>query len=131
MLFNKDNREGIVNELSTNKLIESYERYLDIMSITRSYRAYRKDKTKDDILSILQIDEKEIDKYKFINTGNYLILYALGLYSRKFNVPAKDNIIKVIKLLTTLFKKASNISNLTKSKETFDKTKSMIEALKS
>lgn len=130
LLFNEENREGIVNELTKEKLIESYERYLDIMAITRSYRAYRKDNSKDDILVSLQIDAKDIDKYRFINTGNYLILYSLGLFSRKFSVEAKENIIRVIKLLAPLFKKNSNVSNMTKSKETFDDAKSLIEKLK-
>lgn len=127
LLFNEENRECIVNELSKSKIIESYERYLEIMDITRSYRAYRKDKTKNEILTILQIEEKDIDKYKFINTGNYLILYGLGLYSRKFNVNAKDNIINVIKIISKFFNRTSNISNLTKLKETFDKIKTHIE----
>lgn len=130
LLFNEENRTLIVNELTKEKLVESYELYLNIMSITRNYRAYRKDKTKNEIISILEIEEKDIEKYKFINTGNYLILYALGLYCRKFNLSAENSIITVIKFLAPMFKKTSNISNLTKSKETFEKAKTMIEDMK-
>ena len=129
LLFSEDNRTSIVNELSKDKMILSYELFLRIMTIIRSYRAYRKDSTKNEILDLLSIDEKDIDDYRFLNTGNYLVLFSLGLYCRKFDLEPKNQIIYVIKLLAPLFKNVNNISNLTKSKDTFDRAKNIIENL--
>ena len=127
LLFDDENRIKIVNELNKEELILSYELYLSIMSIIRSYRAYRKDNTKNEILSILNINDSDIDNFKYLNTGNYLILYALGLYCRKFNLAPEHQIVNIIKIICPLFSNAPNISNLTKSKEMFDKVKNMID----
>lgn len=123
-LFAKENREKIINCLDYNKLILSNNCLNNIMAIIREYRAYRKDDTKKDIISSLSIKEDEIDNYRFLNTGNYLILFSLGLYCRQrsISVPGKKDIVYVIKQLCSLFPKdESNISNITRKKETYEK----------
>lgn len=126
-LFNEDNRTKIVNELTADKLLESYELYLKIMDITRSYRAYRKDSNKDEILRTLGIEQKSINNYRFINTGNFVILFALGVFCRKNNCsPNAETIIQVINFIMPIFKCNNNTSNLTKTKESFDKVEELI-----
>lgn len=126
-LFNEDNRTKIVNELTADKLLESYELYLKIMDITRSYRAYRKDSNKDEILRTLGIEQKSINNYRFINTGNFVILFALGVFCRKNNCsPNVETIIQVINFIMPIFKGNNNTSNLTKTKESFDKVEELI-----
>lgn len=126
-LFNEENRTKIVNELTAEKLKESYELYLKIMDITRSYRAYRKDSKKDEILKTLGIEQKAINNYRFINTGNFVILFALGVFCRKNNCkPNPNTIIQVINLIVPIFKGNNNTSNLTKTKDSFDKVEELI-----
>lgn len=127
-LFDDENRQLIINEITADKLLKSYEQYLVITEITRQYRAYRKDSSKTLVLRELKIEEKEINKYRFINTGNYLILYSLGIYCRKSNAePTKELIIGVIRSLSSLFKNNNNVSNLTKAKDTFENAKRLFE----
>lgn len=129
-LFVDENSKIIVEELTSEKIIVSYELYLKIMQITKSYRAYRKDSSKNEILKILNIKkEKEIDNYRFINTGNYVILFSLGLYCRKFGLNPESSIVEVIQFLMPMFKSKKNVSNMTKIKETFDNIESKISSM--
>lgn len=127
-LFGEENRTIIIEKLDSKQLIESYELYLKIMEITRSYRAYRKDSNKTDILKLLNTNSENIDNYRFINTGNFIILYALGLFCRKNNITVpSEHIVEVINAIMPLFKDSKNPSNLTKTKECFDNVKNRIE----
>ena len=125
-LFSEANRQYIIEEITKEKLLESYELFLKIMEVTRQYRAFRKDSSKDDILHTLEIGADDIDKYRFINTGNYLILFALGEYSRHCQIDPKDNIVVVIKLLASWIDQNANMANLTRSKDTFDSIKEKV-----
>lgn len=126
-LFTVDNSQKIINEIECESSLLSYEVYLKLMDIIKEYRAYRKNSGKREILNILDIDEKEIEDYRFLNTGNFVILFAVGLiYSKKEADPFK-NLVPVIKLLKPIFKKKKNISNATKIKETFDKVEKYIK----
>lgn len=123
--------EKIIEKLDAKKLVKSYELFLEIMSITRDYRSYRRDNSKKTILKTLCITETEIDDYRFLTTGNYLILFSLGIYCRKKGKePEQADIIQVIKELKHLFSKdEQNISNLTRKKETYDNAKLNMERL--
>lgn len=129
-LFSDDNRTHIIEEITKEKILDSYESYSNIMQITTAYRAYRKDITKTTILTALNISADQIDDYKFINTGNYLILFTLGLYCRKKSIsPNQEAIVDVIKILAPLFSGEQNVSNLTRSKETFDNARALVDAI--
>lgn len=129
-LFTNDNIEKIINELKFEESMLSYKIYIKLMNIIKEYRAFRKNPDKKDILTILNIDEKEIDEYRYLNTGNYIVLFALGqLYCNK-ELDPDINMIPVIKALKVLFKKEKNISNATKIKETFDKVENLVKKFK-
>ena len=129
-LFNEINRTKITDEISKKKIIESYEAYLIIMRLTSLYRSYRKDCTKTSILSSLEVTSEELDNFRFINTGNFLILYAAGLYCKRKNIKATEEIIiKIIKSLSSLFINGQNLSNMTRTKEIFDKAKNIVETI--
>lgn len=129
-LFTNDNIQKIINELEFEKSLLPYETYIKLMNIIKEYRAFRKNPEKKDILSILNIDESEIDEYRYLNTGNYIVLFALGqIYCNKELDPDK-NLVPVIKALRVLFKKEKNISNATKIKETFDKVEKFVKKFK-
>ena len=97
------------------------------MDIIKDYRAYRKNRDKKDILDILDIKENEIDEYRYLNTGNFIIMYALGIAYLDKNLKPEENIINIIKFLKDKFKNESNISNATKTKESFDQVKEFMK----
>ena len=100
------------------------------MDIIKEYRAYRKNSEKKEILNVLEIDDKEIEDYRFLNTGNFVVLFAIGLiYSTKELDPYK-NLVPIIKSLKVIFKKQKNLSNATKIKDTFDKVENYVKKFK-
>lgn len=129
-LFTNENIQKIINELSFEKSLLSYKIYTKLMNIIKEYRAYRKNPEKIEILSVLEISEKEIDEYRYLNTGNFVVLFALGKIYCKYELNPEKNMILVIKSLRLLFKREKNISNATKIKETFDKVEKLVSKLK-
>lgn len=119
-LFNSDNIQKIINELKYDEALFSYKTYLKLMDIIKDYRAYRKNKEKNEILEILDITEEEISEYRYLNTGNIIIMFALGVVYSKYEIDPEKNMIRVIKILKDIFKNEQNISNATKIKESFD-----------
>lgn len=101
------------------------------MDIIKDYRAYRKNQDKTDILEILDIKPEEISDFKFLNTGNIIIMYALGLAYLNKCIDPSENMINIIKYLKSFFKGENNISNATKIKESFDAVKELMENYKS
>lgn len=129
-LFTADNIQKIINELQFDQAMLSYKVYLKLMNIIKDYRAYRKNHDKKEILDVLEIEEKNIDDYRFLNTGNIIILYALGILYKNRELDPYKNMIYVIRSLKNIFKKETNISNATKSKETFEKVEKYVLKLK-
>lgn len=125
-LFDMNNVQKVINELDCEKAIRAYKIYLKLMDIIKDYRAYRKNHEKKDILNILNINENEIDEYRYLNTGNFIIMYALGILYIEKNINPEQNLINVIKFLKDKFKDENNISNATKTKESFDQVKEFI-----
>lgn len=129
-LFTNENIQKIINELTFEKALLPYNTYLELMNIIKEYRAFRKNPDKADILSILDISENEIDDYRYLNTGNYVVLFALGQIFCNKELDPQKNMIPVIKALRLLFKKEKNVSNATKIKETFDKVEKYVKKFK-
>ena len=126
-LFDTNNIEKVINELDHEKAIRAYKIYLKLMDIIKEYRAYRKNRNKKDILDILDIKENEIDEYRYLNTGNFIIMYALGIAYLDKNLQPEENMINIIKFLKDKFKNESNISNATRTKESFDQVKEFMK----
>ena len=129
-LFTNENIQKIINELTFEKALLPYNTYLELMNIIKEYRAFRKNPDKTDILSILDISENEIDDYRYLNTGNYVVLFALGQIFCNKELDPQKNMIPVIKALRLLFKKEKNVSNATKIKETFEKVEKYVKKFK-
>ena len=113
-------------------IIESYETFKSISEIITSYRRYRKNPKKLDILTRINTDVSSIDKFQYLNTGDFLILFATGLYKRKFNVDADVAILTSIEIIANeIIPKYGKklISNTTKSNQTFSDTRTFINAL--
>ena len=129
-LFTNENIQKIINELTFEKALLPYNTYLELMNIIKEFKAFRKNPDKTDILSILDISENEIDDYRYLNTGNYVVLFALGQIFCNKELDPQKNMIPVIKALRLLFKKEKNVSNATKIKETFDKVEKYVKKFK-
>lgn len=129
-LFNNDNVQKIINELNFEDSILAYSVYLKLMDIIKEYRAYRKNHDKKEILDTLDIEENSIDEYRYLNTGNILVLFVIGLVYSEMELDPYKNIIPVIKTLKILFKKESNLSNATRIKETFEKCEKLVKKFK-
>ena len=129
-LFTNENIQKIINELTFEKALLPYNTYLELINIIKEYKAFRKNPDKTDILSILDISENEIDDYRYLNTGNYVVLFALGQIFCNKELDPQKNMIPVIKALRLLFKKEKNVSNATKIKETFDKVEKYVKKFK-
>ena len=126
-LFTQERVDMIVTEVDKDKMLQSYNVYLKLMEIIKLYRSYRKDNNKVDIIKILNIDEKNIDNYRFLNTGNFILLFTIGQYHELNNIPYSDeNIIPIIKKLAYYFKDKEYLSNETKKKENFDNFKKLV-----
>ena len=130
-LFESSNVQKIINELDYEKSVRAYRIYLKLMDIIKDYRAYRKNQDKTDVLEILDIKPEEISDFKFLNTGNIIIMYALGLAHLNKCIDPSENMINIIKYLKSFFKGENNISNATKIKESFDAVKELMENYKS
>ncbi len=127
-LFETNNIQKIINELDFEKSMKAYKIYIKLMDIIKEYRAYRKNNEKDDILKRLNISENEIEEYKFLNTGNIIVIYAIGLAYIQKSVKPEDNIINIINYIKEYFKNKVNISNATKIKESFDDIKELMKS---
>lgn len=127
-LFETNNIQKIINELDFEKSMKAYKIYIKLMDIIKEYRAYRKNNEKDDILKKLNISENEIEEYKFLNTGNIIVIYAIGLAYIQKSVKPEDNIINIINYIKEYFKNKVNISNATKLKESFDDIKELMKS---
>ena len=127
-LFETNNIQKIINELDFEKSMKAYKIYIKLMDIIKEYRAYRKNNEKDDILKRLNISANEIEEYKFLNTGNIIVIYAIGLAYIQKSIKPEDNIINIIKYIKEYFKNKANISNATKIKESFDDIKELMKS---
>lgn len=126
-LFEKDNIKKIIEKLDFENSKDIYEKYLNLMNIIKAYRSYRKNSENGNILEVLSIKEEEIDAYRFLNTGNFLILFGLGVYEKRNGVASSEILIKLIKLSKEIFESEENFSVATRSRTKFEKLKKIIE----
>lgn len=120
-LFTQERIEKIVSEIDKDKLLISYDVYIEIMNIIKLYRSYRKDNSKKEILDVLSIDESKIDDYRYLNTGNFILLFAIGQFHEQKDIEfSRTNIIPIINILAEFFRGKEYLSNETKKKENFD-----------
>lgn len=126
-LFEKDNIKKIIEKLDFENSKDIYEKYLNLMNIIKAYRSYRKNSENRNILEVLSIKEEEIAAYRFLNTGNFLILFGLGVYEKRNGVASSEILIKLIKLSKEIFESEENFSVATRSRTKFEKLKKIIE----
>lgn len=127
-LFTSERIEKIVTRADKDEMLKAYKIYLKIMKIIKQYRSYRKDNSKKQIFKTLNIGENKIDNYRYLNTGNFILLFAIGQYHELKNVRYQEkNIVPIIHKLSNFFGNKENISNETKKKDNFDKIKEEVK----
>jgi len=121
----------ILDDISLESFKESYGIYQDINKIISLFRAYRSSK-KLDILEALSINESMINQYQFLTTGDILILFATKHCKNADNdLGDGEAIVKAIHIIAMSIrnisgKKTTALSNITKSKSTFERIKKSI-----
>lgn len=122
-LFLPENIDEIINELKYEECMFAYNIYLNLMNIIKEYRAYSKNETKREIFNILKTDEECISDYKFLNTGNIIIMFALGIIYSEFELNPNEQMVNMIYFLKNIFKDETDIPNATKLRESFDRVR--------
>lgn len=126
-LFEKGKIEKIIEKLDFESSLHIYECYLKLMDIISSYRSFRKNSDNKAILSIINISENEIDDYRFLNTGNFFVLYGIGVLELNCDVICNDDyIVALIKLAKDIFTGNNNVSLSTRLRSNLDNYKKKI-----
>ncbi len=127
-LFNDEIIRKIIVKMNYEDAKYIYEKYLILMSIIKDYRSYRKNSMNVRILETLNISEEEIDDYKFLNTGNFLLLFGIGEFEKKGRKATNNNIIELIRLAKGLFEKSANLSAETRARSIHDQFRESIQS---
>jgi hypothetical protein len=78
-LFNNNkNLEKIFSSLNAEKVMLAYNVYRYIGDVITTYRRYRRNIKKNDILNYLEIEAGQIDDYIFLNTADIFLLSAFS-----------------------------------------------------
>jgi hypothetical protein len=118
-LFNiKTNLEKIFKNLNSEKVSYSYEIYKLITNKITNYRQYRRNNTKQEFLNFMEIDEREINDYLFMNTGDLFILTASSLIIKKDYPNQEEEPIDVDVINSIIKKSITTIKDLVKSDQT-------------
>ncbi|OWW62177.1 hypothetical protein B645_01250, partial [Enterococcus hirae 88-15-E09] len=58
ILFNNENIEEILSDITPDKVIESYETYLKVAEVITAYRRQRRNKENEEFAKLMGIDKK-------------------------------------------------------------------------
>lgn len=117
-IFETETIEDIINNLDYDNSIYLYKLYLKVMQVVNKYKQYYKDGNKE-ILSILSIESKNIDDYKYLYTGNMMVMYTLGLLKKYKGCNPDECIAESCKILAKILNNQKASANLTRSKEKY------------
>ena len=98
-LFDKDRIEEILQDITAEKIIESYELYQKISRVLTMYRKFTRNETNTDFSIFLGVDldllKRDAPSYLFVNSGDILILNTVKkLKSIDVNKTSDDELIK-------------------------------------
>lgn len=132
-LFNNDNIEEILSNITADKVIESYETYTKISEVITAYRRQRRNKSNTEFAELMEIENEVLDndeeKYLFVNTADILILNTCKFLKNQYpNNKVKDNVIEAIKILINIIQSNDELKNmapasLTKNQHIYTKVK--------
>lgn len=102
-LFANDVIEEILSEITEDRVVKSYETYMEVASVITAYRRYRRNRTKIDFAEIIGITADELAKqeelYFFMNTADILLLNITKHILENEKISTRNAIIKAINIL--------------------------------
>lgn len=140
-LFDKNKIDELLSQISADKVIEAVNTYHDISNVLTMYRKTRRNEEKTEFSSYLGITQQElldhIDEYRFMNTGDILLLNAVSNLKRRYeelglkNVTTKELIIDSINIVKghAIESGATNMASFTKNTTVFSEVQSKIRKL--
>lgn len=82
-LFEEKSLEAVLKNISASRVAFAFEIYSRIMGKISEYRSYKRSKKSNDILSYLGIEAKKINKYAFLNTGDFFLISIFSAIAQK------------------------------------------------
>lgn len=140
-LFDKNKIDELLSQINADKVIEAVNTYHDISSVLTMYRKNRRNEVKTEFSSYLGISQQElldhIDEYRFMNTGDILLLNAVSNLKKRYeilglqNITTKELIIDAINIVKEMVPKsgAINMAALTKNTSVFSDVQAKIQKL--
>lgn len=142
-LFDKNKIEELLSNINADKVIESVSVYNEISEVLTLYRKTRRKKEKADFANYMnilpQIVLDHLDEFRYLNTGDIIILNAFANLKLKYakmnlnNMDHKEVIRDAIMIVREIMMQEGegNTSLLTKNASVFNKIQSKIESLSS
>lgn len=140
-LFDKNKIDELLSQINADKVIEAVNAYHEISSVLTMYRKTRRNEQKTDFSVFLGIKQNEllahIDEYRFMNTGDILLLNAVSNLKSRYkelnlrNITTKDLIIDAINIVKSIVVKSNelNMAALTKNAKVFSDVQAEIKQL--
>ncbi|MBO5227278.1 MAG: AIPR family protein [Ruminococcus sp.] len=140
-LFDKNKIDELLSQINADKVIEAVNTYHDISSVLTMYRKTRRNDEKTEFSSYLGISQQElldhIDEYRFMNTGDILLLNVVSNLKRHYeklglqNITIKDLIIDSINIVKGIASKSSvtNMAAFTKNTSVFSEAQTKVSKL--
>lgn len=140
-LFDKNKIEELLSQISEDKVIEAVNTYHEISNVLTMYRKTRRNNSKTEFSSYLGINQKDlldhIDEFRYVNTGDILLLNAVSNLKRKYveiglnNIIIKDLIVDAINIVKEVILDSNelNTAALTKNSSIFSDVQNKIQAL--
>ena len=88
--------KNVLDRITVESFMKAFEVYKSIVDIRKKFQKYNNDEENVEILHILNITSSDIDKYQFILTGDFLILFATRIIIEKERVSDDAAIVKAI-----------------------------------
>ena len=83
MLNDDEIVKNVLDRITVESFMKAFEVYKSIVDIRKKFQKYNNDEENVEILHILNITSSDIDKYQFILTGDFLILFATRIIIEK------------------------------------------------
>lgn len=140
-LFDKNKIDELLSQINADKVIEAVNTYHDISSVLTMYRKTRRNDEKTEFSSYLGISQQElldhIDEYRFMNTGDILLLNVVSNLKQRYkelgiqNITIKVLIIDSINIVKSIASESgvTNMAAFTKSTSAFSEVQTKIHEL--
>lgn len=115
-----------LNQIQKDDVVSVLDLYYGkIQNVITQYRKYIRNNEEKDILLTLDIEESEIDAYRFLTTGDILLLFTTAIIKKKYSESIDNCIVMAVKEIKEYIKEVHPdekvaLSNVTKAKKTFE-----------